>query len=251
MNTSKHDAQTELDISLDAPLDELLDAAKQKYDLRFDPTKIGDTHLEILQINDMPSYLDSLLHDLPPGAEFELPLWAKMWPPAFMLSFFLQRIPSQNQAGEPYTMLELGGGVGICGLFAAAAGFKVTITDIVPDALLFTRINILHNGLEDRATVCKADFLADRLGKKFDYIVASDIIYGQPNLRPLVKFLLAHLASRPEAEVILAKGFRRNASRFLGAAEKEFLISEKTIGIKSEDERHLTQIYRMRKRKNG
>ncbi len=233
-------------ISLDAPLDELLAAAKEKYTIRFEPMKVGETTLELLQIDDMPDYLDGLVRNLPPGAECELPLWAKIWPPAFMLSFFLQRLPCQGKA-----MLEIGGGVGVCGLFAAAAGFDVTITDIIPDALLFTRINILHNGLQDKAQVQKADFLSDSLDRKYDYIIASDIIYGQPNLRPLVKFLLAHLRSGPEAEAILAKGFRRNASRFLGAAEKEFHISEKTCGIKSDDERHLVQIYRMRKRKNG
>jgi predicted nicotinamide N-methyase len=238
-----------LDIILNAPLDELLDAAGKKYELCFEPMKVGEHKLEFVQIQNMPDYLEGLVRDLPPGAEFELPLWAKIWPPAFMLSFFLQRLP--NTEAQDKTILEIGGGVGVCGLFAAASGFDVTITDVVPDALLFTQINILHNGLQDKARVRKTDFLKDKLDARFDYIIASDIIYGQPNLRPLVKFLLTHLKSTPESEVVLAKGFRRNASRFLGSAEKEFLINEKTIGIKSDDERHLTQIYRMRKRKNG
>lgn len=240
------------EVSLSAPLDELLDAAKARYDVRFEPVTIGGVTLEILQLADLEALVDKLARKAGSGP-IELPYWAKIWPASMLLGHFLTHLGP----GEGRSLLELGAGVGICGLFAAAMGFNALITDIHPDALLFSKINILRNGLADRADVARADFAADRLGRRFDVILGSEVLYLEDTYRGLLKFLLAHIALNQTAEVVLAKDFTRKASRFLGPAEKEFHLAERVVGYKEtnpengQPERKLCQVYRLRPRKHA
>lgn len=236
---------------LDAPLDELLAYADERYGTTFEPLATGDIRLEFLQIKDMPGQVDKAVAESNTGEKVKLPFWACIWPTALLLSYFVQRLP----AGER-TMLEIGAGVGVAGLFAAAHGIRTTITDIHPDALVFARVNVLKNGLQDRAEVVACDFSADRLGRRFDYILGSEILYIDDLCQGLVKFLLAHLERASHAEVILGRDFRRKADHFLRLAEEKFTREEKTIGCKADDpefgiQRHQCSIYRLRPRKTA
>ncbi len=73
--------------------------------------------------------------------------------------------------------------------------------------------------------------------------------------RGLVKFLLAHLKNNARAEAVLGRNYSRRAAAFTRVAQKEFTLSEKTIGYKeqSEDggERRLATIYRLRAKKHA
>ncbi|MEL7641277.1 MAG: methyltransferase [Solidesulfovibrio sp.] len=239
-------------VSLDAPLDELLDAARSRYDVRFEPVTVAGQTLEILQIADLEALLDRLVATAGAGP-IELPYWAKIWPAAMLLAHFLPHLGP----GEGRSLLELGAGVGICGLFAARRGFRTLITDIHPDALLFARINILRNGLADTADVARADFSADRLGRRFDVVLGAEVLYLEGLYRGLAKFLAAHLAPDPAAEAVLAKDYTRKATRFLSLADTEFHIAERVVGYKEtnpengEPERKLCQIFRLRPRKQA
>ncbi|EMG37953.1 Putative methyltransferase [Desulfocurvibacter africanus PCS] len=254
MNTTRHkrekpSQESSLNDTLDAPLDELLAAAKSRYEVAFEPVKIGGHTLEILQLTNMGSYVEALAAQLTPGDSLELPFWAKIWRSSFLLSYFVQRLPAEGRS-----MLEIGAGVGLCGLFAAKHGFDVTLTDIHPDALLFMRINILKNGLQERARVASADFTQDRLGQRFDIVLGSEVLYKEDTYRPLCKFLLDHVADTPEAEIVLAKEFTRKATKFFNLAEREFNIKSQDIGYKSDtqagdQEKHLCTIYRLSPKK--
>ncbi len=234
--------------SLDSPLDELLVYADKRYGTCFESVVIGDIQLQFLQITDMALQVDKAVAAAGRNGRVELPFWAHIWPTALLMSYFVQRLPAQGR-----TMLELGAGVGVAGLFAAAHGIRTTITDIDPNALIFARINVLHNGLADRAEIQRADFTTDRLGRRFDYILGSEVLYMEDLHVGLVKFLLAHVKPSPHAEIILARDFRRKAERFFMLAENEFAIEEKTIGCMAEDpefgvQRHLCSIHRLRPR---
>lgn len=239
-------------ISLDAPLDELLDAARSRYDVQFEPVAIAGETLEILQLADLDALLDKLVATAGNGP-IELPYWAKIWPAAMLLGHFLPHLGP----GEGRTLLELGAGLGICGLFAAKQGFRVLISDINPDALLFAKINILQNGLGDRADVARVDFAADRLGRRFDILLGAEILYLEDLYRGLLKFLLAHLSPEPTAEVVLAKDYSRKTTRFMAMAEREFSIAERVVGYKETNpengtpERKLCRIYRLHQRKHA
>ena len=131
---------------------------------------------------------------------------------------------------------------------------RATITDINPDALLFSQINALHNGLGDLVRVEKADFSTDRLGRRFRYLIGAEVLYIESTHRGLVKFMNAHLAPEEGAEVVLARDWRRKSMRFFKLAERDFLMDKRTVGCKSTEEdgkaeRYLCDIIRMRPRK--
>lgn len=235
---------------LTAPLDVLLDLARSRYDVCFEPVTIGGVTLDILQIVDLPDLLERLA--AAPGA-VELPFWAKIWPGSMLLGHFLHNL----DPGQGRTLLEIGAGVGICGLFAASLGFRVCLTDIHPDALLFARINVLKNGLADRVEVARVDFATDRLDRRFDVILGSEVLYLEDLHRSLLKFLAAHLSSDPAAEALLCRDYHRDADRFFRLADPEFLCADRVVGYKEnvsgkgEPERKLCHIHRLRLRKHG
>ena len=234
---------------LDAPLDELLDWANAAYGVAFEPLSIDDVRLEVLQIADMQAHIEHLAAAAT-GQGVELPLWSRVWPASLITSHFLRRLPPAP--GRP--MLEIGAGLGVCGLFAAAFGHEALITDVNPDALRFARINVLHNGLEDRITVARANFAGDVLPRRFLRIVGSEILYLEPLFVPLLTFLRTHLAAEPEAEAILSCNYIRDHQSFLDLASRDFAVQTATIGCKSaqregeETQRHLINIHRLKVR---
>ena len=241
----------------EAGLDDLLAFAGKKYALEFEPVSAGGVTLDILQIANMREILDdAVASGALQNALAALPLWAKIWPASLILGHALAALPAEGRS-----LLEIGAGCGVAGMVAAAAGFSsVLITDINDDALLFARINILKNNLQDRASVCRADIESDRLGRRFSLIAGAEILYLEHLYRPLVKFLGRHLAAKaslPAPEVLLATDHRRDAKHFFKLAEKEFHIAHKRIGITAtaapdeaeagsgRRERHLVSLHRL------
>ena len=242
----------------EASLDDLLAFAGKKYALEFEPVSAGGMTLHVLQIANMRELLDAAIaENALQDALTTLPLWAKIWPASLILGHTLAALPP-----EGHSLLEIGAGCGVAGLVAAALGFsRVCITDINEDALLFARINVLRNNLQDRARVCRADIMSDNLGERFSLIAGAEILYLEHLYRPLVKFLKRHMtssASVPAPTALLATDHRRNAKRFFKLAEKEFRIAHKPIGIRAtadqddgrpddqgRQERHLFGLHRL------
>ena len=233
----------------DGSLDDLLSIAGAKFNLRFEPLKIGDYELQILQIADLEDYIDRLAETTGEDETLQLPFWAKIWPTSILLSYFLQRYPADSGADA----LELGTGVGICGLFAARHGFRVTLTDNNEDALLFSRINILKNNLQDRADIAKLDFTRDFLPRTFSCILGSEILYREATYAPLIDFFLGHLRQKPGSEILLAKDHQLKARQFFELAGERFSMREHRLGYRERNdsveggaEKHLCNIYILR-----
>lgn len=231
-------------------IDNLLEMARTKFEVVFEDVRAGSYELQILQIADLENYVDRLAEES--REKIELPFWAKIWPASILLSYYLT---SLSPEGENKSIIELGSGIGLAGLFAAKHGFNVILSDNSVQALLFAKINILKNNLQDRAKVQCVDFTSDRLQQKFEYIIGSEIFYKESSYRGLVKFLLTHINSSPSSEVVLAADYRRQAKKFFQAAQKEFQIDQKNIGYKGQgqddhqSEKFLCAIYRMKPKK--
>ena len=118
-----------MEIDLTASLDDLLRCAEGRHGVDFVPFRTGDPQLELPQIKDMDSYVDKLTEafenqgDQPPS--LELPFWAKIWRTSMLMAFYVQRFSPENDK----SLLEIGSGIGLCGLAAAAKGFQVTLSD--------------------------------------------------------------------------------------------------------------------------
>ncbi|GAU07433.1 class I SAM-dependent methyltransferase [Desulfoplanes formicivorans] len=216
----------------DASLEDLLARARQRFSIVFKPVRIGEHTLEITHIENMTDYLDRLANQSRQGETIELPLWAKIWPASTILALSMTQIP----ATASKRILEIGAGLGIPGLVAAARGFTTVITDTNEDALLFTRINVLKNGLEKNATVQHLDILTQDTDQPFDAILGSEVFYLKDSAPQIVRFLRNSLV--PGGMALFARDAARQNTRFLTQAAPFFEIGIKQVGYKQGEEEH-------------
>ena len=129
-----------------------------------------------------------------------LPYWAELWPAATALAEALPDVRGLR-------VVELGCGLGVTSLVAAAKGAHVTATDWALDAVELVRENAVGNGLTVRAEV--RDW-REPWDERFDLALAADVLYERRNVEPLLARLrelapeaLVGLAGRPyEAEFL-------------------------------------------------
>jgi predicted nicotinamide N-methyase len=120
-----------------------------------------------------------------------LPYWAELWPAGLALA---DALPG-DLAGVH--VVELGCGLGLPSLVAAARGARVTAVDWAADAVVLLRENAARNDLTVEAV--HADWRTFDGG--FDLVLAADVLYESRNVEPLAG-LLSRIA--PEALVGLA-----------------------------------------------
>ncbi|HEY6962879.1 MAG TPA: methyltransferase domain-containing protein [Gaiellaceae bacterium] len=147
--------------------------------------------------------------------EFErdefLPYWAELWPAATTLAEALPDVGGLR-------VVELGCGLGMASLVAAAKGADVTATDWSTEAIALLRENAARNGLTLTARVYD---WRDPWDARFDLAVAADVLYERRNVEPL----LARLTTlAPEALVALAG--RPYEQEFLRRAEASGQLAE-------------------------
>jgi predicted nicotinamide N-methyase len=132
-----------------------------------------------------------------------MPYWAELWPSGLALA---RAMPSEL-AG--LTVVELGCGLGVPALVAAARGARVTAVDWAEAAIELLRENAARNGLDLRAA--HADWR--EFDGDFELALAADVLYEQRNVEPLLE-LLPRLA----AEIWLGEPGRPHAAAFLERA---------------------------------
>lgn len=120
-----------------------------------------------------------------------MPYWAELWPAGLALA---EALPSDL---EGVRVVELGAGLGVPSLVAAARGANVTAVDWAEDAVDLLRRNAARNDLPLAAV--HADWREFDGG--FDLALAADVLYEARNVEPLAE-LLSRLA--PEALIGLA-----------------------------------------------
>jgi predicted nicotinamide N-methyase len=89
-------------------------------------------------------------------------------------------------------VIELGSGLGIVASVCAKKGIRCVATDISIDACRFSRYNMLLHA--QKAMVLCADWRHVCLKPVIACVIASDIIYEQRWIAPVIQFLNASLA---------------------------------------------------------
>jgi len=212
-------------------LTKLLAKVNRQFKTYFDTIKIADKELKFLQITNMKEYIEKITE----SNKIELPYWAKIWEGSIVLAYLV----SKRQPHKSSECLEIGAGIGVAGLFAAAFGYKVTITDIDKNALLFAKISAIKNGLN--VNIKKLDFTKDNLNHRYDLIFASEVLYKEDSYIPLINFFKNHL--KEDGLIYLAKNRKIRAEGFFNELEKDFFISKKEVGLKGGDEKYIIPIY--------
>jgi predicted nicotinamide N-methyase len=162
------------------------------------------------------------------------PYWAKVWPAAGYLAEAVLRISPNSKVQVRRsdvgrgtldfgpTCLELGCGSGLVGLAALAAGYEVTFSDYVPQAVELALENATRNGL-GRARGFVFDW-RNPPDAQFPFIVAADVTYDRTNLGPLLDTVERMLA--PGGEAWFGDAGRGPAAEFLKlAADRGFAVS--------------------------
>ena len=246
-----------------ASLDQLLELVSARHAVHFETVRIGEDVLECLQLSDMEAYIEQRLNAPSPevgpeagaGAGVDaLPLWAKIWPASLPLAMYMRGVVP----GSGERVLEIGAGLGLAGLFAAKRGFSVVLSDIVPEALLFARINALRNGLGDTVVVQPVNFIHDDHPERYHRIIASEVLYRELFFDPLLSFLRTHLEPTATAEVLLSANAGRRAIKFFASAKDYFQISRSCVpspvpvvdfqGLPGTEANQETYLYRLRPR---
>jgi predicted nicotinamide N-methyase len=162
-----------------------------------------------------PPSADDLIDEEAFDEDEFLPYWAELWPAARALAEALPDV-------EGLRVVELGCGLGLPSLVAAAKGARVTATDWSPDAIELLRENAARNDLELRAEVRDwRERWDERWDERFDLALAADVLYERRNVEPVLERLrelapaaLVGLAGRPYEEAFLqAAGQPREIAR--------------------------------------
>jgi predicted nicotinamide N-methyase len=164
--------------------------------LRTDRLRVAGVDLTLVR----PVAPDSLIDEEAFADDEFLPYWAELWPAALALANALPDV-------EGLRVVELGCGLGVPSLVAAAKGAEVTATDWAPEAIELLRANAGRNDLVVHAEV--RDWRAPWLAR-FDLALAADVLYEQRNVEPVLDRLrvlapeaIVALAGRPYEDVFL------------------------------------------------
>jgi predicted nicotinamide N-methyase len=159
-----------------------------------------------------------------------LPYGVVMWPAAIALAHEIATRPGDFLGRR---VLELGAGTGLPGIVAASLGARVVQTDRQQGAMAVCRMNGERNGtagIEYRL----ADWTAWDDRERYDWIIGSDILYGEathPALRHIFETNLA-----PGGRLLIADPFRGVSLKVLEdleAAGWRISLTKWTVGEES------------------
>ncbi|TFG94002.1 MAG: methyltransferase domain-containing protein [Calditrichales bacterium] len=118
-------------------------------------------------------------------ADERLPYWSEIWPSAVALAEY---ILASREEFRDKNILEIGCGLGLTGLAATIAGGRVLFTDHDPHALLFTARSFEKN-FSRPAQVELLDWRELRDKRRFDMILAADVLYETRWLEPVIQVI--------------------------------------------------------------
>jgi methyltransferase-like protein 23 len=143
------------------------------------------------------------------------PYGVALWPAAIALA---HELASRAEALRGGTVLELGAGTGLPGLVAASLGARVVQTDRHELAMSVCKRNGERNGV-DSIEHRLADWARWDEVRRYEWILGSDILYGESTHQHLRRILESNLA--PGGRVLLSDPFRGASLRLLEAMEAD------------------------------
>jgi predicted nicotinamide N-methyase len=203
-----------------------------KYATETIPVTIHGRRLQFIK----PKEIDRFLDPNEPLKDF--PLWAKIWEASAVLAEYMAQLPTE----PPLQILELGAGLGVAGITAAAFGHRVTITEHDPHALEFLKANALLNNCPE-AVVCPLDWERRELAGRFDLIIGSEIVYSDQIIEMLAAVFQKYL--HPQGKIVLAEGVRATGVRFWERMAAGFNIRVRKNNLRSENETRTILLFEM------
>jgi ETFB lysine methyltransferase len=185
---------------------------KRRFELAHTDLTIGGRAYQLVR----PRSVDDLISEEDFAIDERIPYWADCWPSARILASLVA-----EHTGAGRTLLELGCGIGLVSLVAAAAGYQVLATDYYADSLEFTAANAERHTIEgvDTRLVDWRKLPAD-LGT-FDVVVAADVLYEREYAELVASVIARSLA--PGGRAIVTDPGRRPAEGFVAQCQAQGL----------------------------
>lgn len=199
--------------------DSLFQWLNRKYRLELIEQPIGGAGYRLYKVQNIEQVIDDVL-ELKPNPDDDMPYWAELWPSSVALSQFISRMP--EIAGK--SLLELGSGLGLCGIVAAKMGARVVESDFIEDALRIAEMNWLMNTSEAFQGML-LDWRHPPVKRKFHILLASDVAYEERHFHPLLSTFNKLLA--PGGEILLSEPNRTVAKEFFQLLKKNNYTVEK------------------------
>jgi predicted nicotinamide N-methyase len=180
-------------------------------DLTTDTIDLGPFALEILR----PPSADELIDEERFADDEYMPYWAELWPSGVELA---RTVAGRELAG--LRVLELGCGLALPSLAAAARGAHVLATDWAEEAIALLRENAARNRLEVEAAYALWSDPASLVARSpWDLVLGADLLYEPRNVDALLELL-----PRVGSEVLLTEPGRPTAERFFERAASSWEI---------------------------
>jgi predicted nicotinamide N-methyase len=154
---------------------------RNRFDTRVERFVHGAFAAELL----LPASADALIDVSEFNTDERLPYWADLWPAARALARHLLDAPPRRVVRA----LELGAGIALPSLVLRFLGVDVIASDYYDDALRFARANAERNGMAPLRTE-RLDWRESAARpRRFDLILAADVLYERRNIEPLLSLL--------------------------------------------------------------
>lgn len=187
-----------------------------RYDIATEHLEISGHHFTLQIVRDVNTLLDAITPDQFNEDE-RLPFWAELWPSSIALAAHCLAMDLRGRR-----VLELGCGLGLAGIAAAKAGATVVMTDYEPDALEFSRRNVLANLTSEQTgnvSFRLMDWRSWPTDERFEMIIGADVVYDRANFAPLRTVLQSSIAEG--GIVVLADPGRSIGRDFFGGTVTE------------------------------
>lgn len=212
-----------------------LDEFHRCYETVVTPVTINGRSLNLYTPKSIDRFIDSK------DAMAGFPLWAKIWEASTVLAGYFAQHPAHSHE----TLLEIGCGLGLVGIAAAKAGYRVTMTEIDPHALNFARANALINDCPE-IVVERLDWNAPGLKGHYETIVGSETIYKPEDIDSLEALFDRYLD--PKGTIVLSAEIRSTDVDFWRRMEPRYHIQARRETLRSDQgEKHIA-LFRLKPR---
>jgi predicted nicotinamide N-methyase len=208
-----------------------------RYDLAHDEISIGSRTFGVTRVDDTNALVDAI-DPVEFAVDERLPYWAEIWASSIALAEWI----SEHAPGPGKEVLELGCGLGLPGIAAAATGARVTMTDYEDDALLFSRCNALENldkqTVDARMRFVNLDWRDPNINHRYPLILGADIVYERKNFSALIALLRTTLA--PTGLAVFSEPDRTVGSDFFRVASESGFHLERSARPARQHDRKVT-----------
>ena len=210
-------------------------------DLVEETCAVGGFTFDLIRPRSAEALIDQREYD----QDERLPYWAEPWPSGRVLGDEIALQPLQD-----LRVIELGCGLGLPALVAAARGAKVIATDWYPAALAVLRENVRRN-LPAPIETIELDWLnppswiAER--ERFDLVLGADILYELRYAGALTEIVPRLVA--PDGEALIADPRRAYAGEFVEHmvdAGWAYELTERKVTGHVDDAGPIVRLHRLR-----